>query len=56
MTVYMTNKVRTYVHISCHDQLVTSVKRQMQNLSANIGAQIKPVFQRKKIGQVLAPQ
>ena len=33
-----------------------SVKKQMQVLSANIGVQIKPVFQTKKIGQVLAPK
>ena len=31
-----------------------SVKKQMQILSANIGVQIKPVFQTKKIGQILA--
>jgi len=31
-----------------------SVKRQMQILSANIGVQIKPVFQTRKIGQILA--
>ncbi|XP_015761052.1 PREDICTED: uncharacterized protein LOC107340209 [Acropora digitifera] len=31
-----------------------SVKRQMQLLSANIGVQIKPVFQTRKIGQILA--
>ena len=35
-------------------QSANSVKRQMQILSANIGVQIKPVFQTKKIGQVLA--
>ena len=28
----------------------------MQNLSAKIGVQIKPVFQSKKISQVLAPK
>ena len=28
----------------------------MQVLSANIGVQIKPIFQTKKIGQVLAPK
>ena len=33
-----------------------SVKKQMQVLSASIGVQIKPVFQTKKIGQVLAPK
>ena len=33
-----------------------SVKKQIQVLSANIGVQIKPVFQTKKIGQVLAPK
>ena len=33
-----------------------SVKREMQNLSAKIGLQIKPVFQSKKISQVLAPK
>ena len=33
-----------------------SVKTQTQVLSANIGVQIKPVFQTKKIGQVLAPK
>ena len=37
-------------------QSANSVKRQMQNVSANIGVQIKPVFQTKKIGQVLAPK
>ena len=37
-------------------QSANSVKRQMQNLSANIGVHIKPVFQSKKIGQVLAPK
>ena len=31
-----------------------SVKKQMQILSANIGVQIKPIFQTKKIGQILA--
>ena len=35
-------------------QSANSVKKQMQNLSANIGVQIKPVFQSKKIGQILA--
>ena len=35
-------------------QSANSVKRQMQILSANIGVQIKPVFQTKKIAQVLA--
>ena len=35
-------------------QSANSVKRQMQILSANIGFQIKPVFQSKKIGQILA--
>ena len=35
-------------------QSANSVKRQMQILSANIGVQIKPVFQTKKIDQVLA--
>ena len=35
-------------------QSANSVKRQMQILSGNIGVQIKPVFQTKKIGQVLA--
>ena len=33
-----------------------SVKREMQNLSTKIGVQIKPVFQLKKISQVLAPK
>ena len=33
-----------------------SVKREMQNLSAKIGMQIKPVFQSKKISQVLSPK
>jgi len=33
-----------------------SVKREMQNLSAKIGVQIKPVFQSKKISQILAPK
>jgi len=32
-----------------------SVKREMQNLNAKIGVQIKPVFQSKKISQVLSP-
>ena len=31
-----------------------SVKKQIQVLSANIGVQIKPLFQTKKIGQVLS--
>ena len=31
-----------------------SVKREMQNLSAKIGVQIKPVFQSQKISQVLS--
>ena len=31
-----------------------SVKKQMQILSTNVGVQIKPVFQTKKIGQILA--
>ena len=35
-------------------QSANSVKKQMQILSANIGVQIKPVFQSKKIGQILA--
>ena len=35
-------------------QSVNSVKKQMQNFSANIGVQIKPGFQSKKIGQILA--
>ena len=35
-------------------QSANSVKKQMQFLSANIGVQIKPVFQSKKIGQILA--
>ena len=35
-------------------QSANSIKKQMQNLSANIGVQIKPVFQSKKIGQILA--
>ena len=33
-----------------------SVKSEMQNLSAKIGVQIKPVFQSKKICQVLSPK
>ena len=33
-----------------------SAKREMQNLSAKIGMQIKPVFQSKKISQVLSPK
>ncbi|XP_020614053.1 uncharacterized protein LOC110052286 [Orbicella faveolata] len=37
-------------------QSANSVKREMQNLSAKIGVQIKPVFQSKKISQVLAPK
>lgn len=35
-------------------QSANSVKKQMQFLSAIIGVQIKPVFQSKKIGQILA--
>ena len=35
-------------------QSANSVKKQMHILSANIGVQIKPVFQTKKIGQILA--
>ena len=35
-------------------QSTNSVKRQMQNLGANIGVQIKPVLQSKKTGQILA--
>ena len=31
-------------------------KREMQNLNAKIGVQIKPVFQSKKISQVLSPK
>ena len=34
-------------------QSANSVKKQMQILSTNIGVQIKPVFQTKKIGQIL---
>ena len=37
-------------------QSANSVKREMQNLSAKIGVQIKPVFQSKKISQVLSPK
>ena len=37
-------------------QSANSVKREMQNLSAKIGVEIKPVFQSKKISQVLAPK
>ena len=37
-------------------QAANSAKREMQNLSAKIGLQIKPVFQSKKISQVLAPK
>ena len=33
-----------------------SVKREMQNLSAKIGVQIKPVFQSKKISRVPSPE
>ena len=33
-----------------------SVKREMQNLSAKIGVQIKHVFQSKKISEVLSPK
>ena len=33
-----------------------SVKREMQNLRAKVGVQIKPVFQSKKISQVLSPK
>jgi len=33
-----------------------SVKREMQNLSAKIGVQIKTVFQSEKISQVLSPK
>ena len=35
-------------------QSANSVEKQMQNLNANIGVQIKPVFLSKKIGQILA--
>ena len=35
-------------------QSANSVKKKMQILSANIGVQIKLVFQTKKIGQILA--
>ena len=35
-------------------QSANSVKKQMQFLSANIGVQTKPVFQSRKIGQILA--
>ena len=35
-------------------QSANSVKKQMQISSANIGVQIKPVFQTKNIGQILA--
>ena len=35
-------------------QSANSVEKQMQIWSANIGVQIKPVFQSKKIGQILA--
>ena len=35
-------------------QSANSVKKQMQILSADIGVQIEPVFQSKKIGQILA--
>ena len=33
-----------------------AVKREMQNLNAKIGVQIKPGFQSKKISQVLSPK
>ena len=33
-----------------------SVKRELQNLSAKIGVQIKTVFQSKKISQALSPK
>jgi len=35
-------------------QSANSVKKQMQILNANIGVQIKPVFQTEMIGQILA--
>ena len=35
-------------------QSAYSVKKQMQILSSKIGVQIKPIFQTKKIGQILA--
>ena len=35
-------------------QSANSVKKQMQNLSTNIGVQFKPVFPSKKIGRILA--
>ena len=45
------------VPLPCKDQQsANSVKKQMQILSANFGVQIKPVFQSKKIGQILAPK
>ena len=31
-----------------------AIKKKMQILSANVGVQIKPVFQTRKIGQILA--
>ena len=37
-----------------YQQSANSVKKQMQILSTNIGVQVKPVFQTKKIGQILA--
>jgi len=37
-------------------QSAHSVKKQMQILSTNIGIQIKPVFQTKKIGQIFTPK
>jgi len=47
----------TVVPLPFQDQKsVNSIKRKMQNLSAKIGVQIKPVFQSKKISQVLPPK
>ena len=42
------------IYISLEQKIACQPKKQMQILSANIGVQIKPVFQTKKIGQILA--
>ena len=47
----------SWYHYPLKDQKsANSVKREMQNLSAKIGVQIKPVFQSKKICKVLSPK
>ena len=52
-----TSNIVVHVPLPFKDQKsANSVKREMQNLSAKIGVQIKPVFQSKKISQVLSPE